>query len=125
MAVDLLDQPLIVTRDERGALHVLSRVCRHRGAILAEGSGNTSTLRCPYHAWVYRLDGTLAGAPYMESAVAFESQHCALPELRSEVWEGFVNVSHGPSSAPLAPRLVTLARVLARYRARHPTRARS
>ena len=52
----------------------------------------------------------------MESAVAFESQHCALPELRSEVWEGFVFVSLDASPAPLAPRLVTLARVLARYR---------
>lgn len=116
LTLDLLDEPLIVARDERGELHVLSRVCRHRGAVLCEGTGNTRTLRCPYHAWVYRLDGTLAGAPHTESIDGFDPARFALPRLRTEVWEGFVFASFAPDPEPLAPRLATLSRVLARYR---------
>jgi phenylpropionate dioxygenase-like ring-hydroxylating dioxygenase large terminal subunit len=116
LCVDLLGDRLVVTRDERGEIHVLSRVCRHRGAVLLEGRGNAKTLRCPYHAWVYRLDGQLAGAPHMEGASGFEPKRCALPRLACEVWEGFVFTSFDPGAAPLAPGLAGLSRVLARYR---------
>ena len=43
-----------------GALRAFLNVCRHRGSPLADGCGNASALSCPYHAWVYRLDGSLA-----------------------------------------------------------------
>ena len=46
------------TRD--GGLRAFLNVCRHRGSPLADGCGTASVLSCPYHAWVYRLDGTLA-----------------------------------------------------------------
>ena len=38
--------------------------CRHRGTELLEGCGNTGkTIVCPYHNWVYNLDGALRGVP--------------------------------------------------------------
>lgn len=113
--LDLLGRPLLLTRDERGALHVLSRVCRHRGALVAEGAGNAKSLRCPYHGWTYRLDGTLVGTPYMERGPDFDPRDFCLPELPCEEWLGFVFTSFAPDPAPLAPRLVSLARALARY----------
>src|SRR4029079_7532319 len=46
-------------------LSALDNVCAHRGSPLLDGCGNQSRLTCPYHAWVYRLDGQLIGAPDM------------------------------------------------------------
>ena len=64
MSVDLISQPIVITRDRSGDLHALSRVCVHRGMPVAEGSGNARVLTCPYHKWVYELDGSLRGAPH-------------------------------------------------------------
>ncbi len=48
------DDPLIVVRDESGDVRVVSAVCRHRGMVLAEGSGHCDRLLvCPYHEWSY------------------------------------------------------------------------
>ncbi len=43
-------EPVLVTRDEAGALHALSNVCRHRGAVIAQGKGNARFHACPYHS---------------------------------------------------------------------------
>lgn len=115
VTLDLLREPLVVLRDG-DQLRVLSRVCRHRGAEVVRGVGNAARLRCPYHAWVYELDGRLAGAPHMEGSEAFDPAACALPALRCEVWEGFVFACFDPAAEPLGPRLAGLSRLLSRYR---------
>lgn len=59
--------PVLVVRDQSGELRGFVNACRHRGATLAEGSGNCGKhLRCPYHAWTYTTDGRLTGVPYRE-----------------------------------------------------------
>ena len=56
--VDVGDQSVIVTRDDDGVVHAVLNVCRHRGAEITEGCGSASRLKCPYHGWVYGLDGS-------------------------------------------------------------------
>jgi choline monooxygenase len=59
--------PVIVMRGHDGELRGFLNACRHRGAALVDGTGNCGAqIRCPYHAWSYRTDGTLAGVPYRE-----------------------------------------------------------
>jgi salicylate 5-hydroxylase large subunit len=59
------ERPVIVTRDADGAVHVLENRCAHRGVQLChESFGHGARLRCPYHQWTYRLDGTLIGLPF-------------------------------------------------------------
>ncbi len=116
MTLDLLDDKLVVVRGADDRVRVLSRVCRHRGAELCEGRGNTRSFQCPYHAWTYGLDGRLVGAPLMDGAADFDRTRFGLPELRSEVWEGWIFVSFDADAAPLGPQLAPLERLLARYR---------
>jgi phenylpropionate dioxygenase-like ring-hydroxylating dioxygenase large terminal subunit len=113
LAVDLFDVPLVLTRDAAGEIHLLSRICRHRGMPLAEGSGAAKALTCPYHLWRYGLDGRLAAAPGMERSEAFDRARCALPHYRTERWGGWIFANLSGEAAPLAPQLSALAERLA------------
>ena len=64
--------PVMAVRQKDGSIATLSRVCRHRGALVGEdGSGSARLFTCPYHKWVYELDGRLRGAPAMGGNPAF------------------------------------------------------
>jgi phenylpropionate dioxygenase-like ring-hydroxylating dioxygenase large terminal subunit len=118
LKVDILDEPLVVIRDEVGQLRALSRVCRHRAMDLlgeqASQTGNSRALLCPYHLWSYSLDGRLKATPQMQGHGSFDRGACRLPEFPLEVWQGFIFVALEPG-APLAPRLAPLERRLAGF----------
>jgi phenylpropionate dioxygenase-like ring-hydroxylating dioxygenase large terminal subunit len=113
--VDLLGERLVLVRDLAGEVRVLSRICQHRAAELVSGTGHSRSFQCPYHAWTYRLDGTLGGAPHMERVAGFDRADCALPRIRHEVWEGFVFVNLDGEAEPLGPQLAPLATMLDGY----------
>jgi len=116
LTLDLLGDRLVVVRGADGAVRVLSRICRHRGAELCRGAGNGRSFQCPYHAWTYGLDGRLIGAPHMDGAADFDRAAFGLPVLRSEVWEGWIFVNFDAAAVPLGPQLAPLAKLLAPYR---------
>ncbi len=54
------ETPVIVTRDEHGALHAMVNRCAHKGALVClQQRENRESLTCVYHAWNYGLDGRL------------------------------------------------------------------
>jgi phenylpropionate dioxygenase-like ring-hydroxylating dioxygenase large terminal subunit len=115
LSVDVLDTPLVMTRDRDGVLHVLSRVCAHRWMEVVSGQGTAAALQCPYHLWTYSLAGTLSGAPHMREAEGFERTECRLPEVAHEEWLGFVFVNLDGEAEPLTPKLLPLAQTLQAY----------
>ena len=56
------DHAKVLVRNESG-VELLSNVCRHRQAIMLEGSGKLENIVCPLHRWTYDLKGELLGAP--------------------------------------------------------------
>jgi len=107
--------PLLVVRQQDMSVRVLANVCQHRGQVLAEGSGSVRRIRCPMHSWVYDLSGQLLAAPGFDEAAQFDKKAVCLPELRSEVWEGFLFATYDAGIAPLASRLERLRGQLANY----------
>jgi phenylpropionate dioxygenase-like ring-hydroxylating dioxygenase large terminal subunit len=105
-------EPLIVTRGLDGGIRVLSAICQHRGyPILDNGeTGNTKRLRCPYHYWSYDLDGTLASAPEMTRTCPLDQLRAetSLPQLKTEIWHGFIFATMNPDARPLGPTLKKL-----------------
>ncbi|MDQ3785228.1 MAG: aromatic ring-hydroxylating dioxygenase subunit alpha [Actinomycetota bacterium] len=93
---------VLLVRDERDDLRVFFNVCRHRGhELLATGvCDNSRVIRCPYHAWVYGLDGGLKGAPHFGDRSDFDRSDYPLQPARVEEWHGwvFVNISGGAPS---------------------------
>ena len=63
LALEVLDTPVLLSRDEHGVLHAFINACAHRGARLAGGSGKVRALTCPFHGWTYQADGALRGRP--------------------------------------------------------------
>ncbi|MDX1431070.1 MAG: aromatic ring-hydroxylating dioxygenase subunit alpha [Gammaproteobacteria bacterium] len=116
LCVDHVGEPLVMIRGDDGVLRVLSRVCRHRAMPVLQGAGNTAAVVCPYHAWSYHLDGRLRRAPEMHATPDFDPESCRLPEIRSEVWEGFVFINFAADAAPLGPALAGLSRAIDNYR---------
>ncbi len=56
--------PVVVVRGDDGVLRGFQNVCRHRASSVVSGCGSgAASLRCPFHAWAYRLDGTLLARP--------------------------------------------------------------
>jgi phenylpropionate dioxygenase-like ring-hydroxylating dioxygenase large terminal subunit len=113
--VDLLGEPVIVVRGKDGEIRAMSAVCQHRAMQVCEGSGNSSTFKCPYHHWIYGDDGRLLGAPAMERTESFEKSDFGLPPLAVEEWLGFVFVNFDTDAEPLAPRLGRYEPYLANY----------
>jgi nitrite reductase/ring-hydroxylating ferredoxin subunit len=55
---DIARYSIIVVRGEDGTLRGFHNACLHRGRTLKSGSGCTRELRCPYHGFVWNLDGS-------------------------------------------------------------------
>ena len=112
------NQPVLVVRDEHGELRAYRNVCRHRASQLLTGSGQCKgAIRCRYHGWTYRFDGTLIGVP---EGLAFgdrlDKSMLGLLPVRIEEMCGLVFVNLDPGAAPLAELLGDLPDRLTRYR---------
>ncbi|MEZ5925787.1 MAG: SRPBCC family protein [Hyphomicrobiaceae bacterium] len=108
-------QPIFVVRDEAGTVRSFSNVCLHRLMQLVEGRGNARRISCPYHAWTYDLTGRVIGAGHMGRPPHFDKRDYCLPEIRTEVWEGWIYVTLNPDAPRVADMLAPLLKDVARY----------
>ena len=98
LTYELAGQPVLILRDAGGTLRAMSNVCLHRMSTLMQGSGHTTTLKCPYHGWIYSLDGSLRGAPGMDLNSGFSRKDYCLPQIRCENWLGWILISLDPDA---------------------------
>ncbi|MEA2347663.1 MAG: hypothetical protein QOG62_1450 [Thermoleophilaceae bacterium] len=58
-------QPIIMSRDKQGEIHLLLNRCTHRGNLVCDAEkGNSGAFRCPYHGWTFSNTGKLLGYPF-------------------------------------------------------------
>ena len=93
--------PLLLTRHTDGRFRALLNVCRHRGARVAEASGEGRGFVCPYHAWRYGLDGRLVSRPEDDAFPDCAREDHGLTPLAAEERHGLLWVNPTPG-APLA-----------------------
>jgi phenylpropionate dioxygenase-like ring-hydroxylating dioxygenase large terminal subunit len=110
--LDYIGESAIVVRGKDSELRAFTNVCRHRGSRLLDGaSGCAKKLVCPYHAWTYDLDGSLAGVPDSASYPTLDKSRHGLASVDMEVWRGFVFVRLKDDGGP------TVAQMMAPYEA--------
>ncbi|MCE2389912.1 MAG: aromatic ring-hydroxylating dioxygenase subunit alpha [Proteobacteria bacterium] len=108
------DQSVLVVRVDPDTLKAYVNSCRHRGTRLAAGCGRFEggTIRCPFHGWVWHLDGEPAYIPRREEFSAETLSDLALTECRSGSWGGFVFVNLDPDAPDLDAALAPATRFL-------------
>jgi Rieske 2Fe-2S family protein len=116
-AVEIGAEGLLLTRDHHGAVRAFSNVCRHRGhELLPCGeSASARVIRCPYHAWVYNLDGSLRTAPSFREVKGFDRAEYPLIEARVEDWHGWLFVNASGDAGALAEHVGNLDELVAPY----------
>jgi phenylpropionate dioxygenase-like ring-hydroxylating dioxygenase large terminal subunit len=95
--------PVLVVRGDDGALRAFLNVCRPRGAPVAEGRGTARALSCPYHAWVFRLDGSLSRAGGVGRPEGFDEAEYGLDPVAVTTFARTVMVNLDPAAAPFDP----------------------
>lgn len=121
---------LLVARGKDDKVRVFANTCPHRGALVAEGSGNCKVFQCPYHFWTFGLDGRLIGAPNYQGADGEDlidssnQEEYGLPEIESGCWGGFVFVRFRSGSETLEQHLGAFVENFASHKLEDMRRAR-
>ena len=98
----LAGRPLFMVRDLNDEIRVFQNVCPHRGTrLVAEPISGASVLTCPYHAWSYKLDGSLKGRPHYHGPGEHDfgntsnnnNDRVCLFSVRSAIWHDWVFVN--------------------------------
>ena len=98
-------KPVVLVRDDEGAVRVIHNQCAHRGAmVVATDKGNAAEFTCCYHGWTYHLDGRVKAVPlnhgYPQGFDPKDPKMAMLPVPRVKSYRGFIfasGASDGPS----------------------------
>jgi 5,5'-dehydrodivanillate O-demethylase oxygenase subunit len=105
----VLGEDLVLFRDDRGRLGLLTLRCSHRGTSLEFGHLEDGGLRCCYHGWLYDVDGRVLEMPG-EAADSTFRERVRHPGYKVQELAGIVFAYLGPEPAPLLPRYDVLVR---------------
>lgn len=101
MTEDLAGQPVLILRSKDGQIRAFFNVCQHRGHILLSGRGKLKArIICPYHAWCYGLDGSLATARMTGSVPGFDTADFSLKPIQLAVVAGLIFINLDPAATP-------------------------
>jgi phenylpropionate dioxygenase-like ring-hydroxylating dioxygenase large terminal subunit len=96
---DVAGVPVVVSRQPDGSLRAFLNVCRHRGSrVVPDDCGHRGSFTCPYHAWGYRADGTLATIPYEDGFADLDRTQMGLVSLPVQERHGLVWVVLAPGA---------------------------
>lgn len=89
--VDIGDKSILIVRNNKTEISAYLNICSHRGAKLVEGSGTKAyAFKCPYHSWVYNLDGELKARPRENAFDEINKDQCSLQKFELDNHQGFL-----------------------------------
>jgi len=95
----VIDEPLLLTRDESDNLHCISNVCTHRGNLVVEQPADLPALRCRYHGRRFALDGTFQSMPEFEDVEGHPAPCDNLAQVPVANWGPLIFASLDPAFA--------------------------
>src|SRR5882762_5300192 len=117
-------QPIIMSRDKQGEIHLLLNRCTHRANLVCDAAkGNSSAFRCPYHGWTFSNTGQLLGYPFNSGYGGREAKKdLGLGRVaRVQSIHGFVFGSLAPDGPTLLEHLGPAAEAFGRLAELSPT----
>jgi Rieske 2Fe-2S family protein len=115
--LEIAEDSIIIARAPDGELHAMHNICRHRGAaVCEEPCGNRASFVCPYHGWVYNLDGSMKAAREMHVLPEFDAAEHGLKKIRLVSYMGLVFINCDPNAVDFLGPLSNLEKPLGAYR---------
>ena len=102
LTFDLCNERILIIRDNENIIRAFYNLCRHRGSrVMANEKGNCTAIVCPFHGWVYNLNGSLRGASKPKSFPKFNKKDFGLKKIECEIWNGlvFIRLNKGPQKS--------------------------
>ncbi len=102
LTYDLLGERAVVMHGQDGVVRAFHNLCRHRGARVVDGAQGSckGSVVCPFHGWVYNLDGTLRGASQPKAFGALNREEFGLKPIEMQSFHGFIFLRFGPGPQP-------------------------
>lgn len=108
LTMDVVGERALVVRGKDGVVRAFHNMCRHRGSrVVADSQGSCKgALVCPFHGWVYNLDGTLRGAARPLTFPELDKVEFGLKPIELEVWMGFIFIRFRSGPQPAVAELM-------------------
>lgn len=99
---DMLGERAVLMRGADGVVRAFHNLCRHRGARVVDGAQGScrGSIVCPFHGWVYNLDGTLRGPSQPGSFGDFDRANFGLKPIELQSFHGFLFIRFHPGPQP-------------------------
>lgn len=97
---DIAGMSFLVVRTDSGEIRAYPNACLHRGRMLKEFDGYASEIRCAFHGFCWRLDGSLKEIPADWDFPHINKEEFSLPKLPTATWAGFVFINPDQDCAP-------------------------
>jgi len=103
----MLGEPILLGRDEGGAVFALRDICPHRGMPLSAGNFGGGEIECCYHGWRFAPDGRCTAIPSLVDGQDFDLATVSIARYPASEVQGNVWVYFGedPGRAPEIPRI--------------------
>ncbi len=108
LTFDLLGERAVIMRGADEKVRAFHNLCRHRGARVVDGGKGhcKGAIVCPFHGWVYNLDGTLRGASQPRTFGALDRAQLGLKPIEVELFHGFIFIRFGKGPQPSVAELL-------------------
>ncbi|MCH2173885.1 aromatic ring-hydroxylating dioxygenase subunit alpha [Myxococcota bacterium] len=114
---EVADLSALVVRQSDGSLRAFRNSCPHRGNRIACGSGRAAAgLRCAFHGWSWKLDGSPSSVPNRSDLPALDDSSLALSDVAVGCAAGFVFINFSPDAVALSEFVAPLSAELGAYR---------
>lgn len=116
--VSVAGKPFFLVKNNDDEIRAFHNVCRHRCLkLIGEAGNNGQLIQCPYHSWIYDLEGNLKAAPYFGGKdrtppKGFELEKNGLVPVRCESWNDWVFINIDGNAGSLEDFVAPLARQL-------------
>lgn len=103
-SVTILDEPIVLWRDDAGHVHALEDRCVHRLAPLSLGRCEGGNLRCMYHGLLFNTDGQVVELPGLD-VIPSSARVRKYPVVEQDSWIWIWTGEADRADATVIPRV--------------------
>jgi len=112
--LNVATESAIIVRGSDGVIKGFANVCRHRGSLVClDSEGYTKKFSCPYHGWMYDIDGKLTAARNMPES--FDKSVHGLNPVSVEIIHGLIFVCFTDNPPSVENARIDLAEAMAMF----------